>query len=155
MAQQAISKMGLHAITIGIVPKNQAGKVGIIGLPSWMWVADPGPQTTGPQTATATQAGYTVTATATLNNVVWNTGDGSTVTCQLGTPYNPAVGAQPSPDCGHTYTRQGTYTVTATSSWTVAWSGVGQTGTIPLTFTQSTTIQEAEVQVLTTSNGGH
>lgn len=40
-------------------------------------------------------------------------GDGATVTCTApGTPYTPNYGAQPSPDCGHTYTRPGTLTAT-------------------------------------------
>jgi cysteine sulfinate desulfinase/cysteine desulfurase-like protein len=51
--------------------------------------------------------------------------------------------------CGYLYTRQGTYTVRATSYWTVQWAGVGQSGTIPMDFTQTTNITMGEAQVLT------
>ena len=77
-------------------------------------------------------------------------GDGSTVVCRKpGTPYADRFGKRSSPDCGHTFTRQGAYTVRATSYWVVTWAGIGQTGTIPLSFTQSTVITMGEAQVLT------
>jgi hypothetical protein len=107
------------------------GSVGIVGLPTWMWVADPGQHTWGPITRTASSAGYGVTATAKVQRVVWAMGDGNTVTCtKRGTPYADSFGKRASPDCGYTYTRQGTYTVRATSYWRVIWAGIGQSGTI-------------------------
>ena len=76
-------------------------------------------------------------------------GDGSTVTCTgPGTPYAASYGKQSSPTCGHTYTRQGAYTVRATTYWVVTWAGIGQTGTIPLNFTDTTTITMGEAKVL-------
>ena len=150
LAQTAIAQMRLRAISIGIVPEPVAGRVGIIGMPTWMWVQDPGPSTLGPITRTASAGGFAVTASAKADRVVWHMGDGATVTCRgAGTPYADSFGRQPSPDCGHTYTRQGTYTVRATSYWTVQWSGMGLTGTIPLNFTDTTTITMGEAQVLT------
>ena len=38
--------------------------------------------------------------------------------------------------------------MTATSHWEVVWSGIGQTGTIPVSFTSTATITMGEVQVL-------
>jgi hypothetical protein len=38
--------------------------------------------------------------------------------------------------------------VTATSYWQVAWSGLGQNGVIPLSFTQPEVITVGEAQVL-------
>ena len=65
-------------------------------------------------------------------------GDGTTVVCtKRGTPYADSFGRRSSPDCGHTYTRQGRYTVRATSYWIVDWAGIGQTGTIPMNFTST------------------
>lgn len=149
LAQQAVAAMGLRAVAIGIAPEARAGSVGIIGMPTWMWVADPGEQTWGPMTRSASAGGYTVTATAKVDRVVWVMGDGSTVTCTTkGTPYADSFGKKSSPDCGHTYTRQGNYVVAATSYWTVTWAGIGQTGTIPLDFTQQATIVMGESQVL-------
>jgi hypothetical protein len=149
LALRAIATMRLRAIGIGIVPEAQAGSVGIVGMPAWMWVADPGQHTWGPITRTASSAGYSVTATAKVQRVVWAMGDGTTVTCtKRGTPYADSFGKRASPDCGHIYTRQGTYTVRATSYWRVTWAGVGQSGTIPLDFTRTAAITVGEAQVL-------
>jgi hypothetical protein len=149
LALRAIATMRLRAIGIGIVPEPQPGSVGIVGLPTWMWVADPGQHTWGPITRTASSAGYSVTATAKVQRVVWAMGDGNIVTCtKRGTPYADSFGKRASPDCGHTYTRQGTYTVRATSYWRVTWAGIGQSGTIPLDFTRTAVITMGEAQVL-------
>lgn len=149
LAQQAIALMQLQAIDIGIVPEDQPGRIGVIGLPTWMWAENPGEQTIGPITRTASAGGYSVTATATVSKVVWDMGDGSSVICTgPGTPYADSYGKQESPDCGYTYTRDGRYAVTATSHWTVEWSGIGQSGTIPLELSHSTNITMGEVQVI-------
>lgn len=150
LAQRAIAQMELRAVTIGIVPEPGAGRVGIVGMPTWMWVQDPGPGTVGPISRTASAGGFSVTAVAKADRIVWQMGDGATVICHgPGTPYADSFGRQSSPDCGHTYTHQGTYTVRATSYWSVQWSGVGQSGTIPLNFTRTTNITMGEAQVLT------
>ena len=149
LAQQAVDSMNLKAINIGIVPEDRPGSIGIIGLPSWMWVEAPAENTMGPITRSASARGYTVTAVAKVTKIVWNMGDGRTVTCTgPGTPYADSYGKQSSPTCGHTYTRQGRYTVSATSYWTVEWAGIGQTGTIPIDFTTTTNITMGESQVI-------
>ncbi len=151
LARQAISQMNLSAVQVGIVPDPIPGRVGIIGMPTWMWADAPTESTVGPITRSASSGGYTVTATATLKRIVWNMGDGSVVTCNgPGTKYEDKYGKTSSPTCGHTYTRQGAYTVTATSYWEVAWNGIGQAGTIPLNFSRSAAITMGEVQVINT-----
>ncbi len=83
-------------------------------------------------------------------------GDGTEVVCNTaGTPYKPEFGRKDSPDCGHTYRESSAgqtddaYTVTATSSWVITWSGAGQTGTIRLDgLNRSTQIRIGEAQVL-------
>ena len=150
LAQQAIALMRLRAINIGIVPEPRAGSVGIIGMPTWMWAQNPSLSTWGPVTRSASAGALTVTATARVDRVVWAMGDGSTVACAgSGTAYQDSFGKTSSPTCGYLYTRQGTYTVRATSYWTVQWAGVGQSGTIPMDFTQTTNITMGEAQVLT------
>jgi len=150
LGQQAIALMRLRAINIGIVPEPRAGSVGIIGMPTWMWAQNPSLSTWGPVTQSASAGGFTVTATARVDRVVWAMGDGSTVACAgSGTAYQDSFGKESSPTCGYLYTRQGTYTVRATSYWTVQWAGVGQSGTIPMDFTQTTNITMGEAQVLT------
>jgi hypothetical protein len=160
VAQVALTDMNLRPVTIGIVPENTQGKVGVVGAPAWMWAANPGEASTGPMTRSATVGGVTVQATATLDKVVWDMGDGSTVTCAgttaKGTPYYDAAGLKPSPTCGHTYTQPSSwqpglaYTVTATSYWTVNWQGGGGAGVIPQVLGNQTQIQIGELQVITT-----
>jgi hypothetical protein len=154
LAQQALSKMMLSAPAIGIAPKH--GSMGLVGLPVWLW--DIKSQTTwGPNSASASAGGLTVTATAKVSQIVWDMGDGSSKTCQnAGTPYSASYGNSSSPTCGYTYQQSsagqpgGSYTVTATSTWTVTWSASnGQTGTLaPLTRTSTTTVAIGQLQVL-------
>lgn len=150
LAQQAVATMNLKAVSIGIVPEPAPGRVGLVGMPVWMWDTNPGPTTWGPITKTASAGGYTVTATAKATKVVWSMGDGEVVVCRSpGTPYEDSYGRQDSPDCGYTYTRQGVYRVWARSYWSVDWSGLGQSGSIPLQFANSVRITVGEAQVLT------
>jgi hypothetical protein len=149
LALQAIAAMQLRAIAIGIVPEARSGSVGIVGMPTWLWAEAPRQNTWGPISRTASARGYSVTATAKVMRVVWAMGDGSSVVCTSpGTPYADSFGKRSSPDCGHTYTRQGTYMVRATSYWSVEWAGIGQSGQIPLNFRQTAVITIGEVQVL-------
>ena len=150
LAERAVDQMQLQPIEIGIVPEDKPGSVGIVGMPQWMWVNEPGPTTFGPITASASAGGYTVTATANVDRTVWDMGDGTTITCiGPGTPYEDRYDISDSPDCGHRYTKQGEYEVTATSYWTVEWEGIDQTGTIPVNRTNSTNIVMGEAQVIT------
>lgn len=159
VADMAIATMEFKAGDIGIVPEPGPGKLGIVGMPTWMWVANPGTNTTGPVTASASAGGITVTATAELDRIEWAMGDGTTVTCQgssaKGTPYSDSFGRQDSPTCGHRYSKtsgdqeENAYTVTANSYWVVNWSGAGQSGTITLApLTQSVQIRVGEMQVI-------
>ncbi len=156
VAQIAVKQMALRAIAIGITPEPGPNSVGIVGMPVWMWVANPDNHTWGPITDSATAGGITVTATAKVHKITWDMGDGTKVTCRTaGTPYIASYGNQKSPDCGHTYQKSsstksgGKYTVTATSDWVVTWAGAGQTGTIRLNgLTRTAAIAVGEAQVL-------
>lgn len=151
LAQQAIASMDLRPISIGIVPEDTPGSVGLVGMPVWLWAAGPDAQSWGPITRSASASGVTVTATAQVKRVRWLMGDGAVVVCAgPGTVYEDRFGKSDSPTCGYTYRKQGTYTVRAETQWSVAWSGMGQSGTIPVRLTQATTITVGELQVLTT-----
>ena len=77
-------------------------------------------------------------------------GDGEVTVCRSpGTAYRDSFGMKDSPDCGYTYSRQGRYVVRATSYWTVDWSGMGRSGSIPLSFVDSVRVTIGEAQVLT------
>ena len=156
VAQQAIASMKLRAIDIGITPRPGPDSVGLVGMPTWLWVANRDGTTFGPQTMSASAGGITVTATARVEKIVWSMGDGTSVTCTTaGTPYEPRFQRHESPDCGHTYTRTssrlpgGVFPVSASSYWVVNWAGAGQSGTIRLApLTQTTEIRVGELQVL-------
>ncbi|MER6971185.1 hypothetical protein ABT304_09040 [Nocardioides sp. NPDC000445] len=156
VAQMAVEQMNLSAIDIGITPEPGEDRVGLVGMPVWLWVQQPNSQTYGPATASASAGGITVTATARVHQITWDMGDGTTITCDTpGTPYEASYGRKASPDCGHVYTLSSSrkpgekYTVTASSSWVVNWQGAGQTGTIRLDgLSRSVQIAVGEAQVL-------
>ncbi|WP_406088249.1 ATP/GTP-binding protein [Streptomyces virginiae] len=154
VARQAVDKMRLRPPAIGITP-NPGGK-GVVGMPVYMWT-ETGPETYGPNVASASIGPVSVTATARVSKIVWNMGDGKTVTCtSAGTPYKSEYGKNPSPDCGHRYdkpsstTGSGTYHVTATSTWSIDWqvTGGAQGGQLSEVRTSAVDINVAEVQVL-------
>lgn len=152
LAARAVDTMTLKAIPIGIVPEDRPGKVGIVGMPVWMWSESRAASVVGPITKTASVGAYSVTATARLARVVWTMGDGKTVICAgsnaMGTPYEDRFDTQSSPSCGHRYNQPGRYEIRATSHWEVQWSGIGQSGTITLELYDTTNVRISEVQVL-------
>ncbi|WP_405444604.1 hypothetical protein [Streptomyces erythrochromogenes] len=151
LAQEAVTKMRLLGADIGIAPKQ--GGTGTVGVPVWVWNG-PSPQTTGPTSASATALGVTVTATATVRDVVWNFGNGTTVSCPFpGTPYSPSFGLTPprpaSGQCGIAgYSRVGEYAVTATTTWAVHWVGGGQQGDLTTTRSAQAAVRIGELQVV-------
>ncbi|MFJ2774894.1 ATP/GTP-binding protein [Streptomyces sp. NPDC087300] len=155
LAQEAVDKMTLRGPAIGITPRP--GGKGVVGMPVWMWTAK-GAETYGPNSASASAGGITVTATAKVSKIVWRMGDDTTVTCNsAGTPYKRAYGKKNSPDCGHRYTQpstrepSGKYHVTATSTWSIDWEvtgGGGETGELTELRDSDVDITVAEVQVL-------
>jgi len=157
LAHRAVAAMDLDPITIGIVPESRADRVGLVGLPVWMWVDGQTEDTWGPITRSASEGPVSVTATASVSSVIWDMGDGTKVTCTgPGTPYADHYGKQDSPTCGHRYEKMstaqpdGAYQVTATSHWVVEWTGGGQSGTIEFELTtDALPIRIGEAQVLT------
>lgn len=146
LAQRALDKMLLRGPAIGITPKP--GGTGVVGMPVYLWT-ETGAETYGPNTASASAGGVTVTATAKVSRIVWSMGDGKKVVCTTaGTPYSPKFGAQPSPDCGHRYTKASKYHVTATSTWVIDWTGGGQSGQLTEVRDSAVDIAVGEVQVV-------
>lgn len=143
LAQRAVDSMTL--LGPDIASPRAAGKYSV-GVPMWMWVKKSA-TSFGPNTASATAGGVTVTATAKVSRMVWAMGDGASVTCNgPGTAYTSSAGMSQSPTCGHVYSRpsaaahNGKFTVTATSTWTIDWLGGGQAGRL-------TEVRRADVQV--------
>ncbi|MEN8649738.1 ATP/GTP-binding protein [Streptomyces sp. 21So2-11] len=152
LAQQVLAKVVLDGPAIGIAPKP--GNTGVVGMPVWMWTTVT-PETWGPNSASASAGGLTVTGTAQAKKIDWNMGDGTTVTCTTaGTPYTALYGKKKSPDCGHTYTTSSAdqanenFKITATTTWNFHWEGGGEQGDIEVTRTSDTTARIGEVQVV-------
>ncbi|WP_306944490.1 ATP/GTP-binding protein [Streptomyces phaeochromogenes] len=153
LARQAVDRMLLTGPDIA--SPRAAGKY-IVGVPMWMWVNE-SPTTYGPNTASASLAGVTVTAKAKVTEIDWAMGDGNAVTCRgPGTVYQASYGKQESPTCGHTYSRTsasrsgGKYSVNATATWTVDWqvNGGGEAGQFTETRQSQAQVAMGELQVV-------
>lgn len=165
LAQSAVLKMNLEMGQIGSTPpaaKSSPNAVGTIGLPIWLWIANPAENTSGPIRRTEPGIGLSVTATGTLDRVEWTltSEDGTTVgaiTCDgtnaPGTPYDGRNNAEPSPTCGFgadLNNNPGTLTLTGTAYWVVEWqSSGGESGVIPFTtLPNSNQIRIGELQAI-------
>lgn len=144
LARTLIDRMHLQPIDIGWTPLRN-GSMGIVGIPTWLWAKDPGRQTWGPAGIRAGE----LTLTAQVLSVTWSMGNGDEVQCSSqGTPWRWGMGAGPSPTCGYTYIKQGSYKVTATAHWEARWSGYGRSGAIPFDLSQTRTLEIGEIQVV-------
>lgn len=154
LAGRAIDSMNLEAIEIGLSVPDDADRMIYVGAPVWLWTANPGVRTTGPNRASATAGATTVTVDARLTGITWSMGDGETVVCRgagaaRGTVYRPSFGLSDSPTCGYRYPRpHRRVTIRATSHWVATWSGGGQSGTEEFDLVRSTTRPVGEIQVL-------
>lgn len=150
LAEQLRASMRFDPVSIGIVPEPGPDRLGLVGLPTWMWAANPGPTTLGPQTRSLGAGGVSVTLTAQVTSTRWEMGDGGVVTCRgAGTPYEDRYGAIDSPTCGYRYAKQGTYTVRALTNWSAVWrSNTGEDGVFTWQVVSSTEINMSEAQAL-------
>lgn len=153
LARRALASITVSPVTIGSVPQSTSTNpeaMGIVGFPVWLWADPAGARS---QSASASERGFTVQITASLERVSWDLGDGGPpVTCKgIGVPFTGTVlMADSRPPCGREsgYQRQGEYTVTATAFWAVSWSGIGRSGVIPLELTSQETVRVGELQVV-------
>ncbi|MGJ6980675.1 hypothetical protein ACSDQ9_09135 [Aestuariimicrobium soli] len=131
-------------LTIGPNPANNQWNMIPVNFPIWLQSTTPTHLTT-----TVTSQGITITLNAVRNHVTITTGDGTTLTCHT-LPQRPTYTTDlpTSPNCGHTYRTQGDYTLTATSTWTITWTAVGQTGTITTTNTSTTHLDIGELETV-------
>lgn len=137
--------------TVGPPPELNKWKMAAVGYPLWIWAEgnlDPAP-------VSRSVSGLSVSLDANLSKITYDMGDGTKVTCAgPGTLWvkGKIAPGTPSPDCGHTYIKpslpSGSYTITATTHWAVAWTAGGQSGTIPFTQTSTTALPVGEIQTL-------
>ena len=161
LAVQALNRTPLPAPSMSMSPGGDIPL--LVNLLTFLWVD---PAQWRPVTASASAGGVTSTVTAVPERVVWDMGQGDTVTCDgPGAPYVPNLpdDAQPS-DCRFTYPASSssarsadrTFTVTATVEWHVTWSASGAAGGGDLGTSRrasTTTVRVAELQVLNTRSG--
>lgn len=154
LAKQARDEVPTPSPTIRMNPPAEKGEV--TNVETWLWIE---PSQWQPVTASAAAGNVTVTTTATPDHVVWDMGNGDTVTCNgPGKPYDTSrPAADQSTDCGYTYRRSsaresdGRYHVTATVHYQVAWTatGIAAGGALaPITQRSTVAIRVAEIQAL-------
>lgn len=144
----ARAKLKLPNPKMGTAPCTGEGCVGRVGVPTWFWT-----QAWTSTSVSATAGPHTVTITARPSKVVWSLGDGQAVTCtSAGTKYEEWRGFASSPDCGlpNGYKKMGHYTVTATMTWQVSWTGAAN-GSETMTTSDSAQVAIGEVQAIVES----
>lgn len=161
LAEQARSHLRLPSPKIRASPADEQ----LVTVPTWLWLERGAWRKVS---ATASVPGVSVTAVARPVSVDWSMGDGGSRVCHgPGTPYRPGKAAsrrssdpkRSSPDCGYTYRssslgrRGDAYPVSVTVTWSVTWSGAGQSGTFPgLRTTSAAAFRVAESQAVNTDN---
>ncbi|WP_157749663.1 hypothetical protein [Jatrophihabitans sp. GAS493] len=132
----------LPTTPLGVTP---AGGTTLVNIQTIFWLDTPADRTL----ATVTLLGHQVRITIHLHGVTWNFGDGHTATTTTPGREYTASDRCSTPQCpgffGHIYTdtsRSGPATVTATATWTAAYSvdnGPTNTITTPITAKPTTT----------------
>lgn len=135
LANQALKELPLLYPRPRTAPPRTATQV--VGIRTWLWVD---PADWHPISATAQIPGLAATVTATPTQTVWDTAEGTTLTCDgPGTVYDPTrPDEEQSSDCTHTFQHDGVHHVVVTIVWNVTWTATdGSGGTLGL-FRRST-----------------
>jgi hypothetical protein len=148
LLQQAIGQAHLIDPVINLNPPGQQ----VVNLPSWLWIA---PGDWSGVTARAAAGGVNAVVTATPISVVWNLGDGATITCPgPGVPYNPALPASAqSTYCSYIWRTssagqpQDVYIVTATIEYQVTTVVAGAPDPTPNLGVHAGPVAQVAVQV--------
>ena len=129
LGRQALSKLNLPSPEIEMAPATDRDQ--LVNVSSWLWVDS---MTWRSMSATAAAGPVLATATAAPAEVVWNMGDGHTVTCRgPGVPYDSS-NQDGTTYCSYTWTTSsagqpdGVYQVTATVYYQAAWTAAGAPG---------------------------
>ena len=87
LVRQVVAGLDLEPIRMGTAPESGPDRMGLVGMPVWLWVDRPDEHTFGPVSDGASQGPLSVTVTAQVASVDWDMGDGSTFSCDNpGTP---------------------------------------------------------------------
>lgn len=160
LAIQALNRTPLPPPDMAMAPGGNIPQ--LVNLATFLWI-DPAQWV--PQTASASAGGVTSTVTAVPERVVFDMGQGDSVTCEgPGLPYDPNLSddAQPS-DCKFTYRASSagrpdkTFIVRATIEYHVTWSASGAAGGGDLGISRrssTTPVRVAELQALNIAAAG-
>jgi hypothetical protein len=152
-AAYLLVKGSITAPDVGVFPGGLADghpqASGLVGVPTWFWAENPGPGVGSPDTKTTMVDIHVLRATASFLRTVYDTGDGHTVTCGLGSaPVNIHRPTKSYSGCDHTYMERGTYTITATTYVEVTWKGAGKSGRMELSVDRTGEYRMGENQVV-------
>lgn len=156
VAALAVAQLELRKPKVFMTPSE--GKLGLVGLPVWLWIdaSDPHRWSREGVEKTLKVGDVQVTVTAYSTSVTWDMGDGHSKECKNpGRAYTPADGSKESPLCGYKYTKnsgsqpENKYTVTATVNWKAYYVDGGQRYELSdLAGASSTTARVGELQVI-------
>lgn len=156
LAREALQRTPLSSPEIATAPRIDRPQ--LVGMPTWLWTST---ETWSHRTASAAAGDLNVTVNAVPERVVWDMGDGNTVTCTgPGAVYdNSRPDGEQHSDCTYTYRRSsahqadGTYHVTATIEWHATWVGTGGSGDLGVVRRSSqATVRVAESQAVVTDS---
>lgn len=151
LAEQA--RRSAHIANPAIHTSPDSGRRLYTQVPTWLWLDDSWWQ---PITVTVTAGRVTTTLTATPTRATWGTGDGESVICDgPGVAWREGM-SDDDTYCKHTYVHSsagrpnGTYPLTVTIEFSVAWtSNVGAGGALGgLTRSTSTEVEVGEIEAI-------
>ncbi|MFI1580759.1 hypothetical protein [Embleya sp. NPDC020630] len=155
VALMALAQLKLERPEIEVTPPG--GKLGLVGLPVWMWLRAPAANVWSPTwiSKELTVGTVTVTAHARSTRVEWDMGDGNKVPCDgPGRPYQPSDANDMGP-CSHKYLKTSKdkdgdkFTITATVFWEANYTDAAGTHPLPgMTGANTTTVRIGELQVI-------
>jgi len=152
LVQEAMRRLAPPAPAVNLNPEGDQ----LVQLPSWLWL-DSGQWVT--RRATASAGGVSATVVADPQRVLWDMGNGDTVTCDgPGRPYAAEFAESPeATECRYTYRHSSasqpgaSFEVTATIRWAASWSGSdgdgGDLGFLSTSASVPIRVQEAQALV--------
>ncbi|GCD97566.1 hypothetical protein [Embleya hyalina] len=155
VALMALAQLKLERPQIKVNPAD--GKLGLVGLPVWMWIDSPAANVwSSAWLSKELKVGdVSVTVFARSAKIEWDMGDGSKILCDgPGRPYQPSDLNKMGP-CSHKYTTTSKggvddkFTVTATVFWDAYYVDASGRHNLPgMTGANSTTVRIGELQVV-------
>lgn len=150
VARRAALSLELPTVApmVGPDPSVNEWNMAVVGHPLWLWVGS-----SRSVSSSVTEQGIKVSLSARLDRVVFDMGDGGSVSCSRFDAYRRGVKpGTPSPSCGYVYQRaslpKGTYRVEATAHWVVSWSALGQSGTVNVPVSGGRELPVGELQAV-------